>query len=94
MLNGLAFQSVTAPKTESRNRYPERLVADLIEAQRMAQDLSVEQAAELIGLSASSWYKKTQGVTPFKLDEIGRLAESWGMPDGWPFLQVQVRGKR
>lgn len=94
MANGLAFQGVTAPKAQSRSRYPEKLIADLIEDTRKAKEFSVPQAAEVIGLGESSWYKKADGVTPFKVEEIGRLAEAWDMPDGWPFLQIQVRGKR
>lgn len=94
MPNGLRFQSVTTPTKPAHNRYPETPIADLIEAERKARGWSVEQASEVIGKEPTSWYKKVQGITPFKVDEIGRLAEAWDKSDGWPFLQIQVKGRR
>jgi hypothetical protein len=37
--------------------------------------------------SASSWYKKAQRVTPFKVEEIGRFAAAVNAPPGWPFIE-------
>lgn len=90
MLNGLAFQGVTTPTKRRGNRYPTNTIADRMEQGRERADLTVEQAAEIIGLSASSWYKKVDHITPFKIEECGRLAEAIGAPAGWPFLDWTV----
>jgi hypothetical protein len=81
---------VTQPKKLRPGRYPDEAIAALLEAKRKASGDTVEQMADIIGLAASSWYKKVDGVTPFKVSEIGRAAEHWGMPPGWPFLQVDT----
>lgn len=76
------FEVVTSIKRQAPNRYPDDSVAALLEAQRIAHDNTVEQMADVIGLAPSSWYKKVEGVTPFKVEEVGRCAEFWKMPPG------------
>lgn len=90
MAIGLAFHGVTDPKRQRLNRYPDQVIADRMEQARIAKDLTVEQAADLIGLGASSWYKKTDHVTAFKVAECGLFAAAIGAPTGWPFLDWTV----
>ena len=68
------------------NLYPEQRVAHEIESRRKVLGLSVEQAADMAGISPWSWHKKADGTTPFKVDEIGRLAAAVGASPGWPFI--------
>lgn len=90
MAFGLAFHGVTAPKTTRRNRYPAKEIASRIEAARIDAGMSVKEASDLIGLEATSWYKKAQGVTPFKVIEAGIFAEHIKAPTGWPFVDPTV----
>jgi len=72
--------------TPTPSRYDDKKIADIIEAKRIDAGLSVEQAAEVIGLANWSWYKKASGATPFKVVEIGRFATYVNAPTGWPFI--------
>lgn len=81
---GLPFQEMAKPP----NLYPGDEIRDAMEKRRKAEDLSVEQAAEMAGMgSAASWYKKVQGATPFKVEEIGLFAAAIGAAPGWPFIE-------
>lgn len=71
----------------AKSRYPDQLVADRIEAKRKELEVTVAAAADVAGFSEWSWYKKADGTTPFKVEEIGRIAEAFKAPSGWPFIE-------
>ncbi len=81
-LTRLASATMTPPPS----RYSDEQIAKRIEDKRIEVGLSVEQAAEVIGLANWSWYKKVAGTTPFKVIEIGRFATYVKAPTGWPFI--------
>jgi len=58
-----------------------------VEAARVRLGIPVEKIASRIGLSSRThWYSKTDGVRPFRWEEVGQLAAEFHAPKGWPVV--------
>ena len=68
--------------------YDEHEIANRIEDERKRHDISVKEAADVIGAgTASTWYKKADGTNPFTVADINRFCARINAPLGWPFLE-------
>ena len=82
---GSTIKGMAGPRSRL---YDDDRIADIIEAKRKDEGLTVPEAAALAGMGSEwSWYKKADKTTPFSVDEIGRFAAAIGAPLGWPFIE-------
>jgi transcriptional regulator with XRE-family HTH domain len=62
-----------------------------VERARKALGISAAQAAERCGFGARfAWYKKVAlKESEFSIADLGRVAEAFGMPAPWPFVEFE-----
>lgn len=82
-----------ATRPRKLGRYDKREIAARVNRERAVRippgetrALDVKEMADRIGISADDWYKRTgKRLTPFTVEELGRIADVLGAPPYWPF---------
>jgi hypothetical protein len=70
--------------------YDPAAIGRMMDDERKAAELTVQQAADIIGVGHWAWYKKADGTTPFTVLEIGTFAAHIKAPAGWPFIEMSA----
>lgn len=62
-----------------------------IERVRETREVGVKEAADIIRINRTLWYKKRDAKgSRFFPHEIEKLAEAWGAPSTWPYLPWEL----
>lgn len=79
------------PPPVSGGRYDLRKITIEIEAVRQRLGLSKKEAALGSGMTESQWSQKIRMViNSFNVYELGRIADCFDAPIGWPFLDWEL----
>lgn len=77
----------TPKKPDQPGRYDIDDITARVDREREAAGYGVKEMAAKIGMTEWTWYKRIEGSHPFKVTELGRIADVLNMPPFWPFAE-------
>lgn len=72
--------------TVPTSRYNSMAIAKEVQRVRTKKGLNVKTFGVQAGITHWSVYKKESGEVPYSVEELGRIAELFDAPTGWPFI--------
>ena len=69
--------------TTERHTDERKHVAETVRGERLQRGLSVQEAADMMGVNASAWSRWESGASTPRPAMLRQIGDTFGLPDGW-----------